>query len=61
MSRLTLVKYQSKHGIINAHEVRAIRDKSRLTKLLTLVKQYEASKRKTKRLLIRIADLGRIS
>lgn len=60
MSRLTLLKMRSRLGIINASEVRRIRDTKRLATLLALVRQYEKSKRKTKRLLIRIADLGGI-
>ena len=61
MSRLTLLRYKSKHGLIKATEVRRIRDTMRLTRLIALVRQYEKSKRKTKRLLIRIADLGGIA
>lgn len=61
MSRLTLLKMRSRLGIIKASEVRRIRDRQRLATLLALVRQYEKSKRKTKRLLIRIADLGGIA
>lgn len=60
MSRLTLLRMKSRLGIIKAAEVRRIRDTKRLAMLLALVRQYEKSKRKTKRLLIRIADLGGI-